>query len=257
MKIVIWGMGHMGSWLAEELCRDNTVAVYDRDREIPGDTGNLTVFSRPSEVSRFGPRLFINAVSLANTVSAFKESTPYLPQGCVICDVASIKTDLPDYYAASPFRFVSIHPMFGPTFARMNSLREENVVVIRESDGEGAGFFKEFFARLGVKIFECSFDEHDRMMAHSLTLPFLASLVFAGCVDAKAVPGTTFKKHMAIAEGLLSEDDALLAEILFNRYSIAQIEKVASRLEFLKHIIAAGDLEELLLFLERLRGNIS
>ena len=29
-------------------------------------------------------------------------------------------------------------------------------------------------------------------------------------------PGTTFKKHMAIAKGLLSEDDYLLQEILFN-----------------------------------------
>ena len=27
-------------------------------------------------------------------------------------------------------------------------------------------------------------------------------------------PGTTFKKHMAIAKGLLSEDDYLLQEIL-------------------------------------------
>ena len=29
-------------------------------------------------------------------------------------------------------------------------------------------------------------------------------------------PGTTFKKHMAIAKGLLSEDDYLFQEILFN-----------------------------------------
>jgi len=257
MKIAIWGMGHMGSWLAGELSRDNAVAVYDRDREMPRDAAGLTVFSGPSEVSRFGPRLFINAVSLANTISAFEETTPYLPRECVICDVASIKGDLPGYYAGSPFRFVSIHPMFGPTFARMDSLREESVVMIRESDGEGVGFFREFFARLSLRIFECSFDEHDRMMAHSLTLPFLASLVFAGCVDAKAIPGTTFRKHMAIAEGLLSEDDGLLAEILFNRHSIAEIEKAASRLEFLKHIIGAGDSEELFSFLGRLRGNIS
>ncbi len=32
-------------------------------------------------------------------------------------------------------------------------------------------------------------------------------------------PGTTFKKHMNIAQGLLSEDDFLLSEILFNPYT--------------------------------------
>lgn len=31
MKIFIIGAGHMGSWLTEELCHDNEVAVFDTD----------------------------------------------------------------------------------------------------------------------------------------------------------------------------------------------------------------------------------
>jgi prephenate dehydrogenase len=257
MRIVISGTGHVGSWLAGELRRDNEVAVYDRVSERLRALEGLTVLSRPSEIEGFEPRLFINAVTLANTVQAFEEWAPYLPADCMICDVASIKTGLAEYYGESSFRFVSVHPMFGPTFATMDSLREENAVIITGSDPEGARFFRQFFTRLGLTIFEHSFEEHDRMMASSLTLPFIASLVFAACVKTDAIPGTTFKRHMAIAKGLMSEDDNLLAEILFNDHSITQIEKAVSRLTFLQHVIAGKDREELFLFFGKLRGNIS
>ena len=110
---------------------------------------------------------------------------------------------------------------------------------------------------MGLNVYEFSFDEHDSMMAYSLTLPFSSSMVFAACVDTKAVPGTNFKKHMELAKGLLSEDDGLLSEILFNPRSIAQIEKITSRLELLKHIIRDRDYEEAGKFFEKLRDNIS
>lgn len=257
MRIVISGTGHLGSWLAGELRRDNTVAVYDRVGKRSTALEDLTVLSGPSGVAGFEPQLFINAVTLASTIDVFEEWAPHLPGDCIICDVASIKSGLPEYYRESPFRFVSVHPMFGPTFATMDSLREENAIIITGSDPEGAAFFRQFFTRLGLIIFEHSFEEHDRMMASSLTLPFISSLVFAACVETGAVPGTTFKRHMAIAKGLMSEDDSLLAEILFNPYSIAQIEKAASRLTFLKHVIMGKDHEELVCFLEKLRKNIS
>lgn len=257
MRIVILGMGHVGSWLAGELRRDNAVAVYDRIRERSETLEDLTVLSSPSGIRGFEPQLLINAVTLADTISAFEECAPYLPAGCIICDVASIKTGLPDYYRKCPFRFVSVHPMFGPTFATMDSLQQENAVVITGSDTGGAAFFRRFFARLRLTIFERTFEEHDRMMASSLTLPFIASLVFAACVEADSIPGTTFKRHMAIAKGLMSEDDSLLAEILFNDHSIAQIEKAASCLTFLEHIIKGKDREELFLFFGKLRGNIA
>jgi prephenate dehydrogenase len=61
---------------------------------------------------------------------------------------------------------------------------------------------------------------------------------------------------MALARGLLSEDDHLLAEILFNPHSVAELNKITSRLEFLKHIISARDQGEAKEFFRRLRENI-
>jgi hypothetical protein len=94
------------------------------------------------------------------------------------------------------------------------------------------------------------------MMAYSLTLPFVSSMVFSSCVSTSAVPGTTFRKHLDVARGLLAEDDFLLAEIIFNTHSLAQLEKITGRLNFLWHIIRNRDTEEARRFFDVLRKNI-
>jgi len=256
MRIGITGLGRMGRWLAGALAGEHEVAVYDIRRERYEALPGVTSFAEPAEFAGFRPDLLINAVSLDQTLHSFLQVGPYLPQGCILCDTASVKQGVEDYYRNSGARFVSIHPMFGPTFADMEKLKEESAVIMRESDTEGARFFRRFFEKMGISTMECSFAEHDRMMAYSLTIPFVCSLAFAASTDTKAVPGTTFKKHRSIARGLLSEDDHLLAEILFNPYSAAEIDRITQRLEFLKHVIRGRDYEEARLFFDKLRKNV-
>jgi len=256
MRIAIIGIGKMGAWLARTLSASHHVAAYDRNPGKASGLGNVLMLESVKGLSAFAPDMLINAVSLQNTISAFDECVAHLPAGCVICDVASVKAGLREYYAACGFKFASVHPMFGPTFANMESLEGENAVVMRESDDGAAEFFRKFFSSLGARVYDYSFDEHDRMMAYSLTTPFVSSLVFASCVDGKAVPGSTFSKHMKIAQGLLSEDDHLLCEILFNPQSVPQIERITSKLEHLKHIISGRDYEEAGDFLAKLRKRI-
>jgi prephenate dehydrogenase len=256
MKVVILGAGHMGSWLAEVLAGEHEIAVYDSDETKVRSLHYVLPLKSLSEIKSYGPTLLINAVSLQCTVPAFEAVLPFLTEKCVLCDVASVKAGIAAYYEGSGFRFVSVHPMFGPTFADMQAVREENAVIINESCSEGKKFFEYLFARLGLRIFEYSFDEHDQMMAYSLTIPFVSSMMFAGCVDATTAPGTTFRHHMTIARQLLSEDDHLLAEILFNPHSVTQLGRVTSQLEFLKHIIKGKDYEVAKEFFAKLRQNI-
>jgi prephenate dehydrogenase len=69
-------------------------------------------------------------------------------------------------------------------------------------------------------------------------------------------PGTTFKRHLDIAKGLLSEDDFLLSEILFNPYSPEQLEKIIAELRALESIINEKDTEQMQQFLKKVRKNI-
>jgi hypothetical protein len=61
---------------------------------------------------------------------------------------------------------------------------------------------------------------------------------------------------LSIAKGLLSEDDRLLTEIMFNPYTIRQLELINSKLAYLTHIIRQRDYEEMKKFLDSLRRNI-
>lgn len=256
MRIAIIGAGKMGSWLARHLAQNHEVGAFDLDPFKARGMPRVKPLGSASELAAFSPELLVNAVSIERTAEAFEWAMPHLPQGCMIADVASVKGGLPQFYASCKRRFVSVHPMFGPTFTDMEMLKEENAVIIRESDRQGAAFFREFFSSMGLRIFDYTFAEHDQMMAYSLTTPFISSLVFAACLDKTVAPGATFARHMRIARGLLSEDDSLVCEVLFNPGSIKQIEKMTSKLEYLKHIIRARDAAAARDMLSKLRRNL-
>ncbi len=250
------GAGKIGAWLAGVLAEDLEVALYDLDQGKAQAVKGVKALKELAELEAFFPQMLINAVSLESTVDAYEAAAPYLPKECLLADVASIKGDIPGYYERCGFRFVSVHPMFGPTFTDMASLKGQNAVIITESDSEGAAFFDKLFKKLGVTTFRYSFREHDEMMAYSLTTPFVSTLVFAACVIHKTVPGTTFARHREIARGLLSENDSLLTEVLFNPQSLKQLDKITSRSEFLKHVIRGRDHEEAKRFFDQLRTNV-
>ena len=81
-------------------------------------------------------------------------------------------------------------------------------------------------------------------------------MVFASIMKEQEAPGTTFKKHLNIAEGLLSEDDFLLSEILLSPHSLDQVERISEEMSSLTEMLKAGDKEQLKKFFGNLRSNI-
>ena len=61
---------------------------------------------------------------------------------------------------------------------------------------------------------------------------------------------------MTIARGLMSEDDYLLSEILFNPNTPEQLEKIQEQLENLKEIVKNRDSEKMKSYLESVRNNL-
>lgn len=110
---------------------------------------------------------------------------------------------------------------------------------------------------LNLRVFEYSFEEHDETIAYSLSIPFASTLVFTSVMKHQEAPGTTFKRHMDIAKGLLSEDDYLLTEILFNPYTPSQVEGIRRELKNLLTIIENKDNEAMKEFLTTARKNIA
>jgi prephenate dehydrogenase len=256
MKILIIGAGKMGSFFCDLLSFDHEVAIIDTDAQRLRFTFNVQRFTDVAEVKDFAPELVINAATVKYTIQAFKGVLPYLPKSCILSDIASVKTGLPEFYAEAGHPFVSTHPMFGPTFASLSNLANENAIIIKEGDHLGRIFFRDLYQRLHLHIEEYTFAEHDETIAYSLSIPFTSTFVFGAVMHHQDAPGTTFKRHMAIARGLMSEDDYLLTEIMFNPHSPRQLQLIQEQLTELSDIVKNRDSERMHTFINRVRENI-
>ena len=227
MKILILGAGKMGSFFTDVLSFEHEVGVYDVNPLNLRFMYNCYRFTTLEEITNFKPELVINAVTVKYTLDAFHQILPVLPKDCIISDIASVKTGLQEFYENCGFRYVSTHPMFGHTFQH-----------------------------LGLNIFEYTFKGHDETVAYSLSIPFVSTFVFAAVMKHQDAPGTTFKRHMSIAKGVLNEDDFLLQEILFNPHTPEQVEGIRTELNELLDIISHKDPERMHAYLSKIREKI-
>ena len=256
MRILVLGAGKMGSFFVDLLSFEHETAVYEIDAKRLRFMYNTQRFTSPDEIDGFRPELVINAVTLKYTLDVFRQIIPHLPEDCILSDISSVKTGLKEFYESTGRRYVSTHPMFGPTFANLGSLSHENAIIINEGDYMGRIFFRDLYSRLGLNICEYSFDEHDETMAYSLSIPFVSTFVFSAVMQHQDAPGTTFKRHLKIARGVLGEDDCLLREILFNPRTKGQVEGIRDELKALLQIIDEHDEDGLNAYLTKIRANI-
>ena len=246
----------MGTFFVDLLSFEHETAVYDVQPQRLRFMYNTLRFSSLEEIRDFRPELVINAVTLKHTLNVFRQVLPLLPDDCILSDIASVKTGMKEFYEACGRRYVSTHPMFGPTFANLGALSSENAIIISEGDYMGRIFFKDLYQRLGLNICEYTFEQHDETVAYSPSIPFVSTFVFAAVMKHQDAPGTTFKRHMAIARGVLGEDDCLLREILFNPRTSGQVSKIRDELKELLDIIDRKDEDRLNAYLQRIRKNI-
>jgi len=257
MNIIIIGAGRMGSWMAGLLIRDHTVAIIDRDKDKNTQIPGTVTLNHFKDIPGFNADMIINAVNLDATLPVFREISPLVQNKTLLADMASVKNEVSKFYSECGCRFVSTHPMFGPTFANMETLRHEHAIIIEESDPAGKKFFEHLFNELGLNIHFMNFQAHDQSMSRSLSVPFILSMLFAGNVDHSVHPGTTWEKHKQIAQGLFSEDDSLLSEVLLNPSSLDQIRLLKAELSHLQTTIEKGDKQGVLQFIRNNRCNIS
>ena len=246
----------MGTFFCDLLSPEHQVAVYDPNPDRLRFTYGVERFDDLNQVDAFGAEMVINAATVRHTLDAFRQVMPHIPANCILSDIASVKTGLPEFYAECGHPFASTHPMFGPTFASLSNLANENAIIITEGDHMARLFFRDIYRRLGLNIVDYSFEQHDKTIAYSLSIPFASTLVFASVMKHQDAPGTTFKRHLAIARGLMSEDDFLLSEILFNPNTPEQLRRIREQLAQLQDIVEQRDSQAMADYLHGIRENL-
>ena len=142
----------MGSFFCDLLSFDHETAVLEVKAEKLRFMYNTQRFTTMDEVDAFDPELVINCVTLKYTTQVFDSLLPHISKDCILSDISSVKTGIKEYYEQTGHRYVSTHPMFGPTFANLGKLSTENAVIITEGDYMGRIFFRDLYTRLGMHI---------------------------------------------------------------------------------------------------------
>lgn len=149
---VIGGLGEMGrlfsGFFRDRGCR---VVVSDRDTQQTNE-----------EVIRDSD-LVVFAVPLHETVAIIRESLPFTRPDQVLMDLSSLKTAPVREMLRSPASVVGLHPMFG---GRITSFSGQTLVAcpVRIADGPWSAL-RRVFTEQGIRVRECSPEEHDRMMS--------------------------------------------------------------------------------------------
>lgn len=236
MRFAIVGVGKIGSWLAQTLAAVHEVTVFDCAANRYLALKQVTPVATLDALRQAQPDCVLCATPLHTTAEVLHQLDSLLPRSVVFGDVASLKKQARLFYNQSGRRFVSFHPMFGPTFADMQSLTGEEAVIINESDLEFATCIDSFFTEQGIKTRRLSFREHDRLMMSSLLTPYLSSLLLIELLADISAPGTTLARQREVARGVFSHPTEYLAEIFSAQESKDVMSSAVRLLESLQRM---------------------
>lgn len=173
MKTVgLIGFGSFGSFIYDELSRHEELSVYVYDPYknrvdcTIEEMGKLDIIILAIPLEEYGPIL----TSLA----------PHLNKDALIVDVCSVKlmpAKIIKKHLPGHANFLLTHPLFGPRSA--SKTLKGHTLIVCEKMGESADVALKFVnTKLGINLYHCTADEHDKAMAqvHALTFFIAKSL---------------------------------------------------------------------------------
>ena len=246
--LVVGGMGRMGKWLTHFFSSSghNVISV---DPFHPITESNLSQL--PDNLDRFD----VIAISTPLDIIAevVKDVLNRRPQGLVF-DIASLKTEiiriLGDLDSLKDVKFMSAHPMFGPSTI---NLHEKNLIACKVRSEEAMNEFRELFSETSVNLVEMPIEEHDKLMGYSLNLVHLINILMADMLAVndftfsrlKNVASTTFNKQIKTTFEVAHENPDLYWSIQhFNAYRETLFEELRVSIEKIHDSVISDNSEK-------------
>lgn len=149
---VIGGRGEMGR-LFSDFFRQCGYKVIAADVGAPPDAREVIEASD----------MVLFAVPLHRTVPIIRDLLPYVHPRHLLMDLSSLKVAPVKEMLRSSSQVLGLHPMFG---GRISSFEGQTLVACPvRIEREAWEFLRGLFTRMGIKVKECTPEEHDRMMS--------------------------------------------------------------------------------------------
>lgn len=199
--------------------------------------------------------MVILATPVDKVISTLGKISPNLKKGCIVIDVASVKRTIvgkAEKIAGSKIKFVGTHPMAGSEQrgvdkADKDLFKRAPCIITKtgKTDPKALGTVKDFWKKLGSKIYELSPAEHDKRVSNISHLPHAAAAALSLSADKSSLKfaSTGFGDTTRIASG----DPDLWAAILTDNSASASadIKRYSKQLEIISKLIKAKDAPKL------------
>ncbi len=272
VQITIVGTGCIGTSIGLALhqnTQDLLVVGHDKDSNNAGKARKLKAIDKTDWNlinACEDADLILLAIPITGIEDTLKAIAPYLKEGCVITDTASLKQPvvgwaeelLPDTVS-----FVGGNPLVtstgsGPEAAEAN-LFEDNLYCIAPAANahpDAVSLVSSLVSLLGSQPYYLDAAEHDGLMAGAAHLPLVLALALTHCTTYEAgwremrkLAGTGFDT----ISSLVGEDPGALADVLLaNRDHVVHwLDAYVNELKSLRDLIAGEETEALVQISER------
>ena len=245
MKVAVLGAGgSMGSFFAKYFVKKGNKVFGSDATKIEGTPPGMTLAGSNSDAVR-GADLVLLAVPIRLTANVLREVSPNLKRGATVVEMTSIKgkilTELKRICTLSKVSLLSIHPMFGP----LSTSRNLKICVIGTARDQANAHH--LFP--GAKTILLGAEEHDKLMAYTLSLVHLLNMAFASAVSEGVGIGEFTKiatplalTQLNLSEAILSQDPQLVSFIQTeNPFVAVLLSSVISQLEGFRGLAEVRD----------------
>ena len=247
---VVTGVGRKGS---------SSISVARQRGAIDRVTDNAGLAVRGAavagEMAVAPAELVVVCTPVRQFPEVFREIAAALAQGAIVTDVGSTKAQVMEWgrelLPAPPrVHFIGSHPMAGseksgPEAARADLYKNGACLVCSPSNADRAarGRVVELWKAVGMRIIECSGEEHDRWTAAVSHLPhaIASTLVKTAAQDPASLE--TAASGFIDTSRIASGDVTMWTDILMtNRQAVVEVmDQFAARLAALREAVSRGD----------------
>lgn len=213
--LAIIGIGAFGEFMLKHVTPYFYTFITDEFRDLSeiSKTYNVTLCSLEQAAKA-------DFIVIAVPVSAIKEIVIKIKDlvgpGQLIMDVASVKcipTKILDEYLPRNVDIIGLHPLFGPQSGK-KGINDHNIALVNIRGNRNQEVSEFLSTCLGLKVIECSADEHDQQMAYVQGLTHMIAKVFQ-MMDIPAIhqETKTFSLLRQMVDTIKSDSDELFKAI--------------------------------------------
>ena len=225
-KIAIIGAGgDMGYWFLKYFKKkDKILSLYDI-RPISSEPSDNTVICTNISDCVKAADLVLICVPVKNTPKTIEECASKMKSGAILAEISSVKRRSFRALRKIPTSIIPlcIHPMFGP--GRVDLKQMKILMIPVSNEQKELKILNKLFDGSLITVIQNS-NVHDRLIAIVLGLTHFVNIIFAKFLSTQdfsylnEIAGTSFEMQSLLTTSILTEQPALVADLLIENKSV-------------------------------------